>query len=123
MTVNNNYKNLPEEEIEYISVAAIDELPAGKRMVVEIDGETIVVFNLAGSYYAIGDLCTHDDGPVAEGDLVGESIECPRHGARFALQDGKALSLPAVVDIPAYPVRLQGDEIQIGVPRAWAEGL
>jgi 3-phenylpropionate/trans-cinnamate dioxygenase ferredoxin subunit len=53
---------------------------------------------------------------VGEGEITGTEIECPRHGARFDLRSGKALSLPAVVDIPAYPVRVEGNEIQIGLP-------
>ena len=70
----------------------------------------------AEAFYAIADVCSHDDGPLAEGDVEGHEVICPRHGAHFDLQSGKALSLPAVVDIPAYPVRVEGDEILVGVP-------
>lgn len=111
-----NYKELEETELEYITVATVDELGNGERLIVDIDGDPIAVFNLAGNYYAIMDICSHDDGPVAEGELDGNQIECPRHGARFDVRTGEVLSLPAVVDIPAYPVRVEGDEIQIGLP-------
>jgi 3-phenylpropionate/trans-cinnamate dioxygenase ferredoxin subunit len=77
----------------------------------------IALFNLNGTYYAIQDVCSHDDGPVAEGDLEGNEIICPRHGARFDVRTGEVLSLPAAVDIPAYPVRVEGEEILIGMPR------
>jgi 3-phenylpropionate/trans-cinnamate dioxygenase ferredoxin subunit len=101
---------------EFIAVATKAELPNGARKIVEIDGRAIAVFNIAGAYYAIADVCSHDDGPVAEGDLYDYEIECPRHGAHFDVRTGKVLSFPAIVDIPAYPVRVEGDEILVGLP-------
>lgn len=101
---------------EYITVATTDELPSGGRKLLEIDGKPIAVFNIAGAYYAIADVCSHDDGPVAEGDLYEHEIECPRHGARFDVRNGKVLSFPAIVDIPAYPVKVVDDEVLIGLP-------
>lgn len=111
-----NYRQIDTEEIEYVPVASVDELPNGERILIDIDGEPIAVFNIAGEYFAIMDVCSHDDGPVAEGELHDHEIECPRHGARFDVRTGEVLSLPAVVDIPAYPVRVQDGEIQIGLP-------
>ena len=111
-----NYREVESEALEFIDVASTSELSNGERIVLSVDGETIAVFNIAGTYYAISDVCSHDDGPVAEGELSEFELECPRHGARFDLQTGKALTLPAVVDIPAYPVRVVGDQIQIGLP-------
>jgi 3-phenylpropionate/trans-cinnamate dioxygenase ferredoxin subunit len=102
--------------VEYVTVASVDELADGDRLIFEINNLSIALFNLDGQYYAIADLCSHDDGPVAEGELEGLEIVCPRHGARFNLETGEALSLPAVVDIPTYPVRVMGDEIQVGIP-------
>lgn len=111
-----NYRLLDPEKLEYLTVATVEELGNGQRKLLDIDGDPIVVFNIAGGYFAIADVCSHDNGPVGEGDLDGHAIACPRHGARFDLRTGKALSLPAVVDIPAYPVRVVGDELQIGLP-------
>jgi 3-phenylpropionate/trans-cinnamate dioxygenase ferredoxin subunit len=111
-----NYREIDTADIEFIAVANVDELPNGTRMLIDIDGEPIAVFNIAGQYFAIMDVCSHDDGPVAEGELNDYEIECPRHGARFDVRTGKVLSLPAVVDIPAYPVRVEAGEIQIGLP-------
>jgi 3-phenylpropionate/trans-cinnamate dioxygenase ferredoxin subunit len=76
------------------------------------------VFNIAGSFYCIADVCSHDDGPVAEGDLYDDEIECPRHGARFDVRTGKVLTFPAIVDIPAYPVRVEDGEVLVGLPPA-----
>jgi 3-phenylpropionate/trans-cinnamate dioxygenase ferredoxin subunit len=111
-----NYRTVAADRLEFLTVAHVDELPNGERKLIEVDGSPIVVFHIAGAYFAIADVCSHDSGPVGEGVVEGMEIECPRHGARFHLQTGKALTLPAVVDIPAYPVRVQGDEIQIGLP-------
>lgn len=111
-----NYNELPEDQVEFIPVATEDELPNGERIFLEIDGQPLAVFNIAGRYFAIADVCSHDDGPVAEGEIEEEVIECPRHGAHFDLGSGKALSLPAVVDIPAFPVRVVDGEVLIGLP-------
>ncbi len=111
-----NYRELPDEKLEYVAVADVGELGNGERLFLEIDGESIAIFNIAGKLYAIDDVCSHDQGPVAEGDLVDHSIECPRHGARFDLESGKALSMPAVVDIAAYPVRIEEQQILVGLP-------
>ena len=111
-----NYIELDDENLEYLTVAEVDELGNGERMIIEIDGEPIAVFNIADRYYAIADVCSHDDGPVAEGELMEFEIVCPRHGAKFDLRTGKVLTLPAIVDIPAYPVRIEAGKIQIGLP-------
>jgi len=111
-----NYRTVEADRLEFLTVAQVDELPSGERKLIDVDGMPIVVFNIAGEYFAIADVCSHDSGPVGEGEVEGMQIECPRHGARFELRTGKVLSLPAVVDIPAYPVRVEGDEIQIGLP-------
>jgi 3-phenylpropionate/trans-cinnamate dioxygenase ferredoxin subunit len=111
-----NYRTYPEEDLEFIVVASEDELPNGERIFLEIDGQPVAVFNIAGKYFAIADVCSHDDGPVAEGELDGTKIECPRHGAHFNLATGKALTLPAVVDIPAYPVKIADGDILLGMP-------
>ncbi|PWB50894.1 MAG: biphenyl 2,3-dioxygenase [Anaerolineales bacterium] len=111
-----NYKTLEQDKLEFIPVATIEELGQGQRLFIEIDGTPIVIFNLAGNYYAIADVCSHDDGPVGEGTLEGYEITCPRHGARFDIRTGKVLALPAFVDIPAYPVRINGDQIELGLP-------
>ena len=60
-------------------MATTDEIPNGTRKLLEVDGRAIAVFNIAGTYYCIADVCSHDDGPVAEGELIGTDIECPRH--------------------------------------------
>jgi 3-phenylpropionate/trans-cinnamate dioxygenase ferredoxin subunit len=111
-----NYRMLATDNLQYVTVARTDELANGQRILLDVGGRSMAVFNIAGSYFAIDDVCSHDDGPVAEGEVIGEVIECPRHGGRFDLKTGKAVQLPAVADIGAYPVRIVGDEIQVGLP-------
>jgi 3-phenylpropionate/trans-cinnamate dioxygenase ferredoxin subunit len=111
-----NYKKLDPQACEFVAIARQEDLPDGERLFVEIDGEPVVVFNIAGEYFAIADLCSHDDGPLGDGDLEGYEINCPRHGASFDVRTGKVLSLPAIVDIPAYPIRIVNGQIQIGLP-------
>ena len=112
-----NYSNLDPDKCEYIAIADSDELSDGERLFVEIDNEAVVVFRIAGQYFAIGDVCSHDDGPLGDGVLENDTeISCPRHGARFDVRSGKATALPAVVDIPAYPTRVVDGQIEIGLP-------
>jgi len=111
-----NYVNLDPQECEFIAVGEEKDLPIGQRLFLEIDGEPLVVFNIAGEYFSIADLCSHDNGPVGEGELEGYEVICPRHGARFDVRNGNVLALPAVEDIPAYPVRVNDGIIEVGLP-------
>jgi len=112
-----NYTILEESKIEFVDIAPASELPSGERLFLEIEGKAIVIFNIAGQLFAIGDVCTHDDGPLGDGDLEGYNIVCPRHGAEFDVRTGKVMQMPAVVDIPAYLVRVVDGMIQVGVPK------
>lgn len=104
---------------EFVRVASVGDIPSGQRLLIELDEVTVAVFNVDGEYYCIEDVCTHDDGPVAEGTLDGFAIECPRHGALFDIRDGSVLSMPAVVPVPTYEVRIEGDDILVENPSDW----
>ncbi len=101
---------------DFRTIATIDQLSSGERLVIAIDEVYIAVFNVGGNIYAIEDACTHDDGPLAEGMLIEDAdnpkIECDRHGATFELKTGKP-TFPAVVPIKRYPVRVESGNIQI----------
>lgn len=112
-----NYAVKPAEACEFFEIASVDDLPNGQRLFVEIGERPIVVFNIAGEFFAIGDVCSHDDGPLGDGDITGHTVTCPRHGGEFDVRTGKATMLPAVQDIPAYPVRVEDGKIHVGVPR------
>ena len=112
-----NYTKVDESKVEYIEIAPVGELPEGERLFVEIEGKPIVIFNIAGQFFSIGDVCSHDDGPVGEGQLSEYTITCPRHGAQFDIRNGKVVTMPAVVDIPAYPVQIREGNIFLGIPK------
>ena len=94
-----------------IDVAPVDELPPGTVKIVHAGEISVGVYNLAGRFCAIEDRCSHDDGPLCEGEWDCEACEvvCPRHGSRFDLLTGAALSLPAYLPVPTYPVRVRED--------------
>jgi len=112
-----NYTTFDESKAEFLEIAPISELPTGERLFIEVEGRSLVIFNVAGQFFAIGDICTHDDGPVGDGDIEGFNIVCPRHGGEFDVRTGQAVQMPAVVDIPAYPVRVVDGMIHVGLPR------
>lgn len=102
---------------ELVKIATVDEVPVNDKKLVEIDGVRIALFNLDGAFYAIEDVCTHDGGPLVEGEIVnGHEVRCPRHGARFDIRTGAALSLPAFEPTAAYDVYIQGEELFIESP-------
>lgn len=104
-----------EAQLTYYAIAPLADLLPGERLFLEIGDDAIVVFNIAGHVFAIGDVCTHDGGPLGDGELDGHQVICPRHGARFDVRTGKVLTLPAVSNTPSYPVRIQDGQIEIGL--------
>ena len=112
-----DYTKAEESTIEFVEIAPASELPNGERLYLEVEGKAIVIFNIAEQLFAIGDVCSHDDGPVGDGDLEGFNVVCPRHGAEFDVKTGKAVQMPAVVDIPAYPVQVRDGTIYLGMPK------
>jgi 3-phenylpropionate/trans-cinnamate dioxygenase ferredoxin component len=102
---------------EIIEVCPVDELKPGQRRLVEWEDLEIGVFNCAGSLYAIEDRCSHDDGPLAEGEFDEEActVECPRHGSLFDLKTGKPMTLPAYVPVDTFPVIIEDETIKLEV--------
>ena len=98
---------------EFVKVTRTDEVSPGQAKAYDVDGRRIALCNVDGAYYAIDDVCTHDGGSLDQGQLEGDQIECPRHGARFDVKTGRAVTLPAVVPVQSYPVRVAGDEIEV----------
>ncbi|MCL4275787.1 MAG: non-heme iron oxygenase ferredoxin subunit [Anaerolineales bacterium] len=112
-----NYTTFDESKAEFFEIAPASELPNGERLFVDLGDKPIVIFNIADQLFAIGDVCTHDDGPLGDGMLEGFNIVCPRHGAEFDVRTGQVMQMPAVVDIPAYPVQIRDGMIFVGVPK------
>jgi 3-phenylpropionate/trans-cinnamate dioxygenase ferredoxin subunit len=101
---------------ETITVCTADELPAGAMRIVEADGRKIGVFHCDdGELYAIEDRCSHDDGPLAEGDFDSAActVECPRHGSLFDLTTGRPRTLPAYRPVGTFAVRVEDDQVKL----------
>jgi len=93
--------------------AKISEIAPGTTRRVVVDSTGILLCNVDGKIYAIEDVCTHDGGPLDQGDLEGECIVCPRHGATFDVRTGDALTLPAVVPVMTFETDVEGDDIYV----------
>jgi 3-phenylpropionate/trans-cinnamate dioxygenase ferredoxin component len=100
-----------------LTVCPVDELPPGEVKIVRAGELAIGVFNVGGEYFAIEDRCSHDDGPLAEGDFDPERLVviCPRHGSEFDLRSGRPLSLPAYLPVDTYEVVVEDDLIKVRV--------
>ena len=101
-----------------VDAGSVDELPPGAVKIVREGELSVGVFNANGSLYAIEDRCSHDDGPLAEGDFDAQSciVVCPRHGAEFDVTTGKPRTLPAYLPVPTYPVRVEDGRIKLELP-------
>lgn len=91
----------------------LSELPAGGRLLVEIDERMIALFRIGEQVFAIDDVCTHDGGPLAEGPLTGFEIACPRHGAKFDIRTGAALTMPATQPTPSHEAKIEQDAVWV----------
>jgi len=94
-------------------VAPADDVPRGAHRVYEIDGRFIAVYNVQDTLYAIEDLCTHDGNPLSDGAVEGSEVICARHGARFCLRTGAALSPPAYEPVATFAVETRGGRLRI----------
>ena len=92
---------------DFVRVADTTEIPDPGKTLVEVDGEMIALFHVEGRYYALDDVCTHDGGPLADGELRDHKIACPRHGAKFDIRTGAALTMPAVRATRAHDVKVE----------------
>jgi 3-phenylpropionate/trans-cinnamate dioxygenase ferredoxin subunit len=99
--------------MSWIPVAPASSIPAGDYAQIEVDGALVAVFNINGTYYAIDDICTHDGGELAGGAVDGDVVVCPRHGARFCLRTGAALTPPAYEPVRTYPTRINDGVVEV----------
>lgn len=98
---------------KFYTVGKAKDIEPGQVTYVEIDDYRLAICNLNGKIYAFENTCTHDGGPLNQGHLEGDVIECPRHGGRFNVQTGKAVRMPAVAPIETYPVRIENGVIEV----------
>jgi 3-phenylpropionate/trans-cinnamate dioxygenase ferredoxin subunit len=98
---------------EWIDVCSQNALADGQNVVVDVDGTEVAVFRIDGDFYAIEDVCTHDGAEIASGEVEGDEIICPRHGARFCIKTGAVKSPPAYEDIACFPVRIENGRVEV----------
>ena len=99
----------------FVKVGKVGDVPPGTAKVFEVGERFVAVCNVDGSFFAVDDVCTHDEGSLDQGELDGFEIECPRHMARFDVRTGEVKALPAVVPIDTFGVRVEGDDIELDV--------
>ncbi len=99
---------------DFVKVAKTSDLPEGELMLVEVGVEKVLLSNIEGSFYAIDEICSHADGPLSEGSVEGDEIECPWHGSLFNLKTGENTGPPAADSQKRYVTRVEGDDILVG---------
>ena len=100
---------------EFIKVAVTGDIPPNQGKLVEVQGNKIALFNLEGKYYAIDNTCTHRGGPLCEGELQGDEVTCPWHGAKFKVTSGDVLSPPAPQGVKCFLVRVTGNDLEVEI--------
>lgn len=101
---------------DFVKVATTDEIPPGEMKIVEVDGAEVVVANVGGKFVAFSNVCTHRGGPMGEGLLMGDVVECPFHGGQFNVHTGKVVSSPPSEPLPTYAVEVDGRDIRVEKP-------
>ena len=101
---------------EFVKVAAVSEIAPGDMKVVDFGAEQVLLVNVEGTIHACDDVCTHSYASLSEGDLYGEEVVCPLHGALFNVTTGEAVTPPAEDPLRLFQVRIEGDDILVGPP-------
>ena len=100
---------------EYVKAARTDEIAPGQARLVVVKGKEIALFNVDGDFFALDNLCTHEEGPLAEGEVEGHEVTCPWHGAKFDIRTGEVLCDPAYDAVARYNVRVTGSDIEVEI--------
>lgn len=98
---------------DFVKVASVNDVPPGELLMVQVDGEDVVLANVEGQIFAFGNECTHRGGPLSEGILEGDTVECPWHQGRFNVKTGDVVDAPPESPVPSYQVQVEGDEIRV----------
>lgn len=98
---------------EFVAVCGTSDIPDPGKAVFEVGDRFVVVFHVAGQYWALDDCCTHDGGPLGEGELDGFAIACPRHGARFDIRNGRVLAFPATQPTATHEVKVENGQVYV----------
>ena len=96
---------------DFVAVANTSDVPDPGSLLVEVEERLLVLIHAGGSFYALDDVCTHDGGPLSEGPVDNEAIACPRHGAKFDIRTGAALTMPATRPTAVHEVKVEDDQV------------
>jgi nitrite reductase/ring-hydroxylating ferredoxin subunit len=100
---------------DFVPIASTNDIPPGEMTIVDINGQELVIANLGGEFVCFSNTCTHKQGPLGEGMLLGEVVECPFHGGQFNTRTGAVVQGPPTKPIATYPVQITGDSISVAV--------
>jgi len=98
---------------EFIKAATTSELSSGGKLLVEVDEQLVILFQVGDEYFCLDDVCTHDGGTLSDGEFEGHEIACPRHGAKFDIRCGKAICMPATQNTGSHEVKVDGEDILV----------
>ena len=98
---------------DFQKVAGVSDVADPGKTTIEVDERLVVLIHAGGNWYCIDDVCTHDGGPLGEGPLDGDAIVCPRHGAKFSIKTGAALTMPATEPTAVHEVKVEGDDVLV----------
>ena len=99
----------------FTKVAQVSDVPDPGRITLEVEDRLVVLLHVGGEFFCIDDVCTHDGGPLGDGQLIEHAIECPRHGAKFDVRTGEALSMPATEPTPVHEVKVDGADVLVRI--------
>ena len=100
---------------EFVPVAKVSDLPDPGKRLLEVDERLVVLLHVGGEFFCVDDVCTHDGGPLADGKLENHQLACPRHGAKFDIRTGRALTMPATEDTIVHEVKVEGDDVLVRI--------
>ncbi len=100
---------------DFVQVAKKSDLPDPGKRTVEVDDRLVVLLHVDGQFYCIDDVCTHDGGPLGDGQLCGFELACPRHGAKFDIRNGHVLTMPATENTGSYETKVIGDDVFVRI--------
>ncbi|MCA9146464.1 MAG: non-heme iron oxygenase ferredoxin subunit [Planctomycetaceae bacterium] len=100
---------------EFIQVAKVSDVTSAGKLILEVDDRMVVLLHINEQFFCIDDVCTHDGGPLGEGELCGFELACPRHGAKFDVRTGAAITMPATEATVVHEIKIEGDNVFVRI--------
>ncbi len=100
---------------DFIQVAKVSDVISAGKLILEIEDRMVVLLHINDQFFCVDDVCTHDGGPLGEGKLCGFELACPRHGAKFDVRNGAALTMPATEPTVIHEIKIEGDNVFVRI--------